>query len=141
MSLLQRLRFDTVSSLAFLFEVFKAVPQWGNTTIRRKIHESCDGRPTQPRRASQGNLIFAVKFQGQQPSCFLSEGALLQIWGPQKFEGQLHIHGFHTPRLLRPSRFVMPCRLHTVRTKGGPSPSEPSLSYTWVPFPCAQGHE
>jgi len=29
MSLLQRLRFETVSSLAFLFEVFKAVPQWG----------------------------------------------------------------------------------------------------------------
>jgi hypothetical protein len=128
MSLLQRLRFETVSSLAFLFEVFKAVPQWGNTTIRRKIHESCDERPTQPRRASQGNLIFAIRFQGQQSRCFPRVRALLQICRPQKFDGQLHIHGFDIPRLLRPSRFVMPCRLHTVRTKGGPSPSEPSLS-------------
>ena len=43
-SLLQRSRFETVSSLTFLFQVLKAVPQGGNTVFCRKIHESCHGR-------------------------------------------------------------------------------------------------
>jgi hypothetical protein len=73
MSLLQRSRFETVSSLAFLFQVFTAVPQWGHPVFLREIHEGCQRRLTQLRRASQGNLIFAIKFQGQQSSCFLSE--------------------------------------------------------------------
>src|ERR1700746_645669 len=35
---------ETVSSLAFFFQVFKAVPQWGNTVLCRKVHEGCQRR-------------------------------------------------------------------------------------------------
>jgi hypothetical protein len=41
---LQWSRFETVSNLAFLFQVFKAVPSWGDAVFRCEIHESRHGR-------------------------------------------------------------------------------------------------
>jgi hypothetical protein len=65
-----------VSSLAFLFQVLKAVPWWGNTVFRRKIHESRHGRLTQFRRTPKGDFILAIKFEGRQSSRLSSESVL-----------------------------------------------------------------
>ena len=79
--------------------------------FRRKIHESRHGRLTQFCRTPKGDFILAIKFEGQQSSCFLREGALLQICGPQKFRGQFYIHGFHSSKSPHARQFVMRYRL------------------------------
>ena len=84
MSQLQRARFETISGLAFLFQVLKAVSKRGNAVFRREIQESRHGRLTYLRGASQRDLILAVEL-----------------------ECQFYAHGFHTPKLQHPSPFVM----------------------------------
>src|SRR5258708_13683089 len=111
MSLLQLSRFETVSSLAFLSQVYKAVPKWGDAVFRRKIHKSRQGRLTKLRSASQRDLILAIKFESQQSSGLLGKAAFFQICDPQQFRGQLYVDGFHSSKLPHARQFVMRYRL------------------------------
>lgn len=99
MNLLQQSRFETVSSLAFLFQVFKAVPQRWNTMFRREIQECRHWRQTELRSASQRDFILAIKFEGQQSSGLLGKILFLQVRDPQKLRGQFNTHGIHTSEL------------------------------------------
>src|SRR5258708_33672395 len=111
MSLLQLSRFETVSSLAFLSQVYKAVPKWGYAVFRRKIHKTRQGRLTKLRSASQRDLIIAIKFESQQSSGLLGKAALFQICDTQQFRGQLYVDGFHSSKLPHARQFVMRYRL------------------------------
>ncbi len=75
--------------------------------LRDKVHEGRQRRLTEFSGPSQGDPVFAVKFERQQSSRLSGQIGLLQIRRLQKRRGQLHAHRFHVSKLAYLGLFVM----------------------------------
>jgi|SRR5271155_4505277 len=125
---IQRSRVETVSGLALFCQILIAESQRRHVVLRGEIHECCQWRLAKFRSASQGDLIFTIKFECQQASRFLRKVRLLEICCLQKCRGQLHAYRLHTSKLTYPSQFVIrfprtpdlhrPASLHLIFRRG-----------------------